>query len=1116
MGSKDRKIRINMNLIDNKSKTLKDALLNTLDSSEQVDILTGFFYFSGFSLIADKLKDKKIRILVGTSIEASAIDQLLAAQQQDPAIDLAAYVRRTPLSGRTERKQEYVDSFVGLFNKSSLYDQTSDQKSYELFEKKLRDGSLEIKLTNIKNHAKTYILKNKPEFSQGGDAKGVVFMGSSNFTYQGLEGQGELDKSFRDNSDFDDFQQHFDELWKSSEAIDLQTKESNDEFINEVERKIWIHATPDPYKIYLRILHELFGKASDKGLKAPHDITSGQFSNLKYQIDAIRDGIDCVKKNDGVIIADVVGLGKSIIASAIAHNLDMHHTIIIAPPHLVPQWKDYVQEFGLRGALVESSGKIESLYEEYSQSKTPILFIVDEAHRYRNERTFDYQWLHQLTRSHVDNKVILLTATPFNNAPGDVFALIKLFQTPSRSTIHSVDNLSIRFRDLISEFTKLKKLRKSKADEEKVNELAMKISNEIRRLIEPVVIRRSRVDLRDTKEYADDLKRQGIDFAKVVGPELVSYDLGKLAPLYLETLQKILGEDSEDGFIGARYKPMTYLKDADKFKEKYSLLFDDSDLKTAQTNLAQFMRRLLVTRFESSKFAFSTTLRNIIKSNEAILAWWEEHGKVPILKKGSLPSPEDIEFDENDDIDSVLANLDVDFEKRIDQFKKKGVYVDSEYIKPTFINDVKADLKILKEIEEAWFGADSIDIDPKLDEIDSTISKLVREEPKRKIVIFSSYADTARYVFDTLTARGHKRIMLYTGSSSAEEKRSVSANFDASYGPDSKKYKNDYDIIIATDALSEGFNLHRAGVVINYDIPYNPTRVIQRVGRINRINKKVFDELYIYNCFPTAVGEAITGTKEISTLKMLLISNIVGSDTRTLTPDEDIKSMWQREFKKADEVNNQKSWDVEHRNRYNAIKHDTKLLDEILNIPERTRVIRKNQVEKIAISFAKKGSGSMFALAKDHEDAQITPADIVLAYFVADPEEKSEKGDDKLDNRFAVLRDKLTAPYPQPRIDGARADSLKILEFLQEKYPSQKDYLIDLANTIRSYDDLSDGEMKYIAQIKFEEGGSEEELKRVVEGLKEKFSLHYIGVIKQRAERGENLSETIMFTEDLR
>lgn len=1104
-----------MSLIDNKEKTMLESLNNALSATESVDILTAFFYFSGFSLIADKLKDKKIRILVGTSIEPSAVDELLQAQQHDPSIELAAYTRRTPLTGRTERKNEYVDSFVQLFNKSSLYDNTSDQASYELFEKKLRDGSLEVKLTTEKNHGKAYILTNKPEYSQGGDAKGTVITGSSNFTYQGLQGQGELNNTYRDNDQFNQYSSHFEKLWESSDAIDIQTEQSNDEFIKEVEKRIWIHAAPDPYKVYVRILHELFAHTESDMVRTPHDISNGQFGNLKYQLDAIQQGIDCIKKNDGVIIADVVGLGKSIIGSAIAHNLDMQRTIIIAPPHLVTQWQQYVEDFGIRGAHVESSGKIENLYNEYAETNSPALYIIDEAHRYRNEQTHDYQWLHQLTRSHVDNKVILLTATPFNNAPSDVFALIKLFQTPSRSTIHSVDNLSIRFRDLISEYSRLKKLRRSKTDEEKINEAALKISNEIRRLIEPVVIRRSRVDLRETKEYADDLERQGIDFADVVGPELVAYDLGEFTSLYIDTLQKLTGEDSGEGFIGARYKPMTYLKDADEFKNKYSVLFDDSDLKTAQSNLAQFMRRLLVTRFESSKDAFRLTLHNIILSNEAIMRWWVEKGVVPILKKGSLPSPEEIELDENNNIDGIIANLDSLTEDDIKTARKHGIYVDAEDIESRYIDDVRADLALLKSIENAWFGGGSSEADPKFDEIVATVKQLLSEDPKRKIVIFSSFSDTAKYVYRNFRDRGLKRTFLYTGSSTAEDKKTVTANFDASILSSDRRYKNDFDVIIATDALSEGFNLHRAGVVINYDIPYNPTRVIQRVGRINRINKKVFDNLYVYNCFPTQLGETITNTKEVSTLKMLLITNIVGSDTRTLTPDEDVKSMWKREYKEADEENQQKSWDVDHRNRYDAIKHDSKLIDEVMHIPERTRIVRNNQPQNLAISFAKKGNGVMFAQAKNGQVAEITPIDTVLNYFVAEPNEKSERGDDELDSRFTVLRDKLTAPYPQPRIDGARADALKILEFMQQKCPAQKDFLIDLATTIRSYDDLSDGELKHIAQIKFEDGNIDE-LEKVVDDLKAKFPLHYIRVIKERAERNQNLGETIMFTEDLR
>ena len=194
----------------------------------------------------------------------------------------------------------------------------------------------------------------------------------------------------------------------------------------------------------------------------PYDITNGKFSNLKYQIDAIKYGVDCINKNNGVIIADVVGLGKSVIASAIARNLDMKKTVIIAPPHLYDQWVEYQQDFGLRGVIVYSSGKIEEAYSKFANDSDPILYIIDEAHRYRNEISYTYQWLHQLTRSNTENKVILLTATPYNNRPQDLFALIKLFQTPSRSTINTVDNLSIRFHELIARYNKLEKEGKKK------------------------------------------------------------------------------------------------------------------------------------------------------------------------------------------------------------------------------------------------------------------------------------------------------------------------------------------------------------------------------------------------------------------------------------------------------------------------------------------------------------------------------------------------------------------------------------------------------------------------------------------------------------------------------
>jgi superfamily II DNA or RNA helicase/HKD family nuclease len=1094
-------------LIDNSSQTLEQALKNTLPQTDRVDVLTAYFYFSGFSILADELKDKHIRILVGKSIDPDAIDELSAAIRSYPNADLNTYQNKKYYSlSRSQRKKEYTESFIRLFNKSSLsesFDSTDSQVMQKIFETKLHEGSLEIRMTSEDNHAKIYILTNKPEFSANGDSKGVIFMGSSNFTYSGLTGQGELDHRFSDNQDYDKYLQHFNKLWNDSNAIDIQTSDSNDDFLKEIERRLWLHSTPAPYKVFVRILHELYYQTNEDDLQTPDSISGGKFTNLRYQLDAIRSGMDCINKNNGVIIADVVGLGKSIIAAAIAYNLDIRRTFIVAPPHLLQQWNDYVQDFGIRGAIVESGGKIEHLHERYAASDNPALFIIDEAHRYRNELTDDYQYLHQLTRSNAKNKVILLTATPYNNRPQDLFAMVKLFQTPSRSTIHSVDNLSLRFHELIAEYRILEKKGKKEMTE-RVKKDLQKLSQELRLLIEPIIIRRSRIDLKEIQEYANDLKAQKISFPEVEGPLLIEYDLGHIREQYISTLVKLTKPEEDAGFIGARYMSATYLRNPDDFVKRYEHFFDETDLRQAQRNLAEFIKRLLVMRFESSKFAFRSTLENIIQSYRNIIKWWDK-GFVPILKKGNLQDPEDL------DIDELLGNIELanNGEYDVDKIKKIAVPIPVDMFENKFIVDVENDLKLLSEILSDWFADNTMGEDPKLAKVESEIIRLLRENKDRKIVIFSSFADTARWVAEQLKQQGFQRTLLYTGSSKSSDRTVIMQNFDAALKK--SEQKDDFDIIVATDALSEGLNLHRAGIVINYDIPYNPTRVVQRIGRINRINRKVFDKIFILNFFPTDIGAPITKIKNIATLKMLLINSIVGSDTKTLTPDEDLQSYFKKVYTEVDEGSNEASWDNEFRNIYNDIKHNQQLLDEVMSIPERTRIVRTGRGSDVSVSFAKRGNGVMFAIAnKADNEARIVSAEEVLEYFKADQTEESLPGDDKLDAKFEILRKKIMEPHKLPKIEGNRAKAQKVIQYLKEIYRPERDYLSDLFEVINKYDDLSDGELKYIAQLDLSD------TKVAVDELKLTITPHYIGVIKERAEAIDRVTEVIMFTEDLR
>lgn len=1101
-----------MAIIDNTEQTMLKALINALTSADKVDIEVAFFYFSGWRLLAEHLKDKKIRILVGKYLDPEAVPELLSKIKQEGLdVDLEPFQSRKTIPSRVAKKQAYVKSFTRLSNESALLDDSEVQDAYKILENKIADGTLEIKLTGSSEHGKMYIIHNKPESSQNGDYPGTVFMGSSNFTFQGLHNQGELNERYADKEHYLMYLKKFESLWDDSKNIDIATFENKDDLLKQLHEELWIYSTPSPYAVYIRVLHELFGKESTESIKTPSKITHEKYFDLEYQIDAIKSALDKLEKYDGVILSDVVGLGKSIIASAVAHNSGLN-TIIIAPPHLREQWEDYQEEFRLRGARVFSSGSINEVYKRYQNNKEQLLIIVDEAHRFRNEDIDDYHMLHHICNSHPENKVLLLTATPFNNNPKDVFALIKLFQIPGQSTIRSVDNLSLRFRELIARYKKLNTERRSgKLDQVQIDNEADEIALELRRLIENVIIRRSRLDLRTITRYNEDLKKNNIDFAKVEGPELLTYQLGALLDLYLDTLLKITAEEKEGGFIGARYKPAIYIENREEFLKEYGKDLDETDLKTAQTNLAKFMKRLLVMRFESSKDAFRSTLVNMIASNQMIEDWWNKLGKVPIMKKGKIPDPEDILSTSDDNVDEELNQQTA--EKELQKLKdSKGlIAVDKKFINPEFIKDVASDKELLVQIHEDWFGpnAESIkDLDPKLDEVKKQIGVLLSEKPDRKIVVFSSYADTINYLFKELSRKDVKRILKYTAADASKAmKRKIRTNFDA--GLSDTEQENYYDILLTTDALSEGYNLHRAGIVINYDIPYNPTRVIQRIGRINRINKKVFDKLFIYNFFPTETGESEIRIQQISTLKMRLINSVVGSDTKTLTDDEKLQSFFKDEYKKAEDQNETLSWDATHREAYDQAKKDKESFDEALKIKPRSRVVRNGQKTPAIAAFGKKGEHAVFVL-KELEEPSIVAAEIALKYFKADKEEKGKEADKQYDGVFKLVRDLLFEKHPLPSISGRRAESLKVIKIIEENLPRAKDYCQDLAQIIKKYDGINEGDLKSIAQL------SVINFEKAYEELKEIVPQHQVDSINERASRLEGEYETIVLSEDIR
>ncbi|HYT42433.1 MAG TPA: phospholipase D-like domain-containing protein [Methylomirabilota bacterium] len=301
-----------MPLIDNKNQTLQDALKNALSTAESVDIAVGFFYFSVFEALADQLKDKKVRILVGLEVDPLLVSQIAQAAKEED-IDLTKWQPRKSTNSRTELKLNYIDSFVGFMNDSDIFDNDRSIELFDLYIQKINDGTLEIRKTAKDYHGKFYLLSNRPDVSQNGDLPGTIFFGSSNLSYRGLCGQGELNRVSHEKNEFDEFKNEFESMWSDSNSISIADTSTKDEFLEKVRPRIWKYNTPLPYHVYIRVLHELFDQEEINTVKTPQVITKGLYTDLEYQIDAIKMVIDKLNKYNGAILADVVGLGKSIL-----------------------------------------------------------------------------------------------------------------------------------------------------------------------------------------------------------------------------------------------------------------------------------------------------------------------------------------------------------------------------------------------------------------------------------------------------------------------------------------------------------------------------------------------------------------------------------------------------------------------------------------------------------------------------------------------------------------------------------------------------------------------------------------------------------------------------------
>lgn len=882
-------------ITNSQSRTLKKRLDELIQHSKELKFLVGFFYFSGWRELYESLKDQHeltIKLLVGLDVDKNLGEVLEVARD-----------------GNELSNDELADRFFASLHVALNDEALDNQEFYEqvtFFLELLESGRLQIKKTLEPNHAKLYFFKVKDELAAL-SPNGRFITGSSNLTRAGIQGQNEFNVEISDYGTRE-AEEYFDELWQTAVPI-TEISKRNDFLLRFVCNKTQV-ADVTPFEAYALVLKSYLDLMEQKTIK-PHVkrlLEEQGYKDYQYQTDAVNQALTILDEYNGVIIADVVGLGKSIIAGMLAHQLGKRG-LIICPPGLMGDskikdsgWHKYLEDFKLYGWGIHSTGLLEKAVEYLNEHGDDIeVIIVDEAHRFRNEDTADYEMLSNICRN---RKVILLTATPFNNAPRDIFSLLKMFIVPGKSKITLDENLEARFARYDSEFRRLsyilryynhnsdeKRNRAEKyydeifeaplpIDIQRVKRRAAQLASEIRAVLEPVLIRRNRLDLKSDPIYS----REIAQLSTIQDPVELFYEL---APLQMEFYTKVIEEYfSEDGgFKGAIYQPFAYetskLIAVEKLDEKERFIYEQ------QRNLYEFMRRLLVKRFESSFGAFAKSISNFIRIHERVLEFIENSVGRYILDRALI---EKVYNSDPDDIEAALEEFVIRLAQMPKVPKHQRVYVIKDFERADdFLTDINSDLELMRDIQKKIETLDLVSSDPKAFRLIAELGKILSAppnpgEPRPKVIVFTEYADTVVHLAPILKKAFNGRVVSSSSSLTAKLLREILANFDASIK--TQHQHHDFDILLTSDKLSEGVNLNRAGAIINYDIPWNPTRVIQRVGRINRIGKKVFKDLFIYNFFPTEKGADIVKSREIAAQKMFLIHNTLGEDAKIFSVDE--------------------------------------------------------------------------------------------------------------------------------------------------------------------------------------------------------------------------------------
>ena len=825
------------NILDNIERETERELLETLGSSYRLDAAIGYFNLRGWKLLAEavdalpKREGPKARILVGIhEAPAEEMRRLARMRQPDPTDN------RTAARLKGETVSEYRDQLqVGLPTEG-------DETALRVLLRQIEAGDVQVRVhTAHRLHAKLYMCHRDDS-----PTPRVGYVGSSNLTVAGLREQGELNVDVVDGDSTEKLARWFEDRWNDPFTVDAMPE------LAESLRESWVSEEQlDPYLVYLKMAYHL-SKEAREGLIEYGLPASMQNELLDFQAAAVKIAARIVMQKGGAMIGDVVGLGKTLVGTAIARLLQEEQgfeTLVVCPKNLTEMWEKYLHKHEVRG-------KVESLsmvHKNLPDARRYRLVIIDEAHNLRSDKRRDHGVLQSYIADN-DSRTLLLTATPYNKELSDLASQLSLFIRPDT-------DLGIRPERAIAEV--------GAANFELLcNGLtstlgAFKRSEHLgdwQALMSQYLVRRTRRFVEDNYAEVDEQGRRYLEFStgkRFYFPKRTPMPTERTLtaddPAYVMASDQTL--DSIHDLLLPRYQLGNYIDS--KFKPSNPAerqLVDDLE-NSARGNLAGFTRITMFKRLSSSGPAFIATLRRHRLRNLVAAHALDNKLSVPI---GSVDNtlwamevdkePED---SGEDGEDTALFDSDDDtaasaYDKLQAKNPKAIRWAPHHMFRDDLVEDLRHDADVITGMLDR-FGTWDAERDGKIEALENLLTE---RYPDSKMLIFTEAADTAHYVWEELLRRGVEAVGIVTGDS--ENPTALAQRFSPvsnSVVTNGSPVKDELRVLVSTDVLSEGQNLQDAHIIVNYDLPWAIVKLVQRAGRVDRIGQNS-PEVLVYSLMP--------------------------------------------------------------------------------------------------------------------------------------------------------------------------------------------------------------------------------------------------------------------------